>query len=115
MSKNRDDLVQRALRNLGVLPAGQSYNQEEYDQVDDLVIPVVESLSARDIYYVADATDIPDEAFIAIGHCLAWACASEFGLQADVALATMAVKAEAELRIMASERPTYKPLEVMAW
>lgn len=115
MAKTRAELVNRALANLGALPAGQTANQEEYDQVDALVIPVVDSLSARDIYYVADATNIPEEAFIALGHCLAWACAPEFGLHNDPALAALAQQAEVHLKIIQSEVPTYKTLEFMAW
>jgi hypothetical protein len=115
MSKTRADLVNRALANIGALPAGQTANTEEYDQVDALVLPVVESLAARDIYYVADATAIPEEAFIQLGHCLAWACASEFGAQGDVALYTMKQQAELELKVMQSEVPTYKVLEIKAW
>jgi hypothetical protein len=97
MPKTRAELVNRALSNLGALPAGQTANNEEYNQVDALVIPVVDSLSARDIYYVADATSIPDEAFVQLGHCLAWACAAEFGAQGDTALFTMKEQAEQEL------------------
>jgi hypothetical protein len=115
MSKTRADLVNRALANIGALPAGQTANTEEYDQVDALVLPVVESLAARDIYYVADATAIPEEAFIQLGHCLAWACAPEFGAQGDVALYTMKQQAELELKVMQSEVPTYKVLEFKAW
>jgi hypothetical protein len=74
--KTRNELVLRALANLGALPAGQQASEEEYDQVDALVLPVVESLQARNIYFVADATAIPDEAFIELGHCLAWAGSS---------------------------------------
>ena len=59
MTKTRDELVLRALANLGVLPAGQTESEEEFEQVEALVLPVMESLSARNIYYVADATAIP--------------------------------------------------------
>jgi hypothetical protein len=115
MSKTRAELVNRALANLGALPAGQTANDEEYDQVDALVTPVIESLSARDIYYVSDTASIPDEAFIALGHCLAWACAPEFGMHNDAAMSALANQAEAQLKIMQSERPTYKAAEFMAW
>jgi hypothetical protein len=113
--KTRENLVNRALSNLGALPAGQTANDEEYDQVDALVTPVLESLSARDIYYVADEAAIPDEAFIALGHCLAWACAPEFGLHNDAALSTLSERAELKLKVIQSASPTYKPLEFMAW
>jgi hypothetical protein len=115
MPKTREQLVNRALSNIGALPAGQTANTEEYDQVDALVTPVLESLSARDIFHVSDEAAIPDAAFIELGHCLAWACAPEFGVHDDVALASLAQQAESRLKIIQSEGPTYKPLEFMAW
>jgi hypothetical protein len=115
MPKTRDELVNRALANLGALPAGQTANDEEYDQVDALVEPVLASLSARDVYYVSDVQAIADEAFIAIGHCLAWAAAPEFGMHNDAAMAALARDAELQLKIIQSSPPTYKTLEFMAW
>jgi hypothetical protein len=115
MPKTREELVERALANIGALPAGQTRNTEEYDQVDALVTPVLDSLSARDIYYVSDVAAIADEAFIALGHCLAWACAPEFGMHNDAAMATLSQQAEGQLKVMQSERPTYKTLEFQAW
>jgi hypothetical protein len=115
MPKTRAELVNRALSNLGALPAGQTANAEEYSQVDALVTPVLESLSARDIYYVPDEAAIADEAFIELGHCLAWACAPEFGLHNDAALSALSQRAEALLKVIQSESPTYKVLEIKAW
>jgi hypothetical protein len=115
MPKTREQLVNRALSNIGALPAGQTANTEEYNQVDALVTPVLESLSARDIYYVPDEAAIADEAFIELGHCLAWACAPEFGLHNDAALSALSQRAEALLKVIQSESPTYKVLEIQAW
>jgi hypothetical protein len=111
--KTREELVERALADLGALPVGQTRNDEEYESVDALVLPVTESLSARDIYYVSDLEAIQDEAFIALGRCLAWAAAPEFGLHQDAALAALGEQAERHLKIIQSEHPTYKTLEVM--
>jgi hypothetical protein len=76
---------------------------------------VLESLSARDIYYVSDEAAIPDKAFIELGHCLAWACAPEFGVHNDAALSALSQRAEALLKVIQSESPTYKVLEIKAW
>lgn len=115
MSKTREQLVYRALKDLGVLPQGQNPSDEEYDSVDDNVIPVLESLTARDIFYVQDEDAIDDSAFLALGRILAWACAAEFGLAADTALASLAQQAEQHLKNIQSQRPTYKVLEVQAF
>jgi hypothetical protein len=115
MPKTRAELVNRALSNLGALPAGQTANTEEYNQVDALVEPVLESLQARDIYHVSDVSAIPDESFIALGHCLAWACSPEFGLHNDTSMFTLGQQAEIQLKVIQSENPTYKVAEIQAW
>ena len=115
MTKTRNDLVNRALSNLGALPVGQTASTEEYSSVDALVDPTLESLQARDIFHVPDVSAIDDAAFISLGHCLAWNCASEFGLHSDAALAAMNAQAEVHLKAIQSEVPTYKIMEIMAY
>lgn len=115
MPKTRQELVYRALSDLGALPVGQTPSTQEYASVDALVDPTVESLSARDIYYVSDLQAIDDAAFIALGRCLAWSAAPEFGLHQDAALAALGEQAEKHLKVIQSEVPTYKTLEVKAW
>jgi hypothetical protein len=111
MPKTRDDLVKRALKDLGALPVGQPPADEEYSSVDDLVDPVLENLAARDIFHVPDVAAIDDAAFMPLGICLAWKCAPEFG----TAPLTPLENAEAELKVIQSTRPTYKVLEFKAW
>jgi hypothetical protein len=115
MAKTRADLINRALKDLGVLPVGQTANDEEYESVGDLVDVVVADLSARDIYYVSDPNNIEDEAFIHLGRYLAWIAAPEFGLQNDAGIASLGQLAEVNLKIIQSERPTYKTAEFQAW
>jgi hypothetical protein len=112
MPKTRDDLVNRALKNLGALPAGQTANQEEYDQVDELVEPTMEQLAARDIFHVPDLSAIDDAAFLWLAICLAWSASPEFG-NADIVMPLD--YAEAQLKVIQSEVPTYKPLEIIPW
>jgi hypothetical protein len=115
MPKTRQELVYRALSDLGALPVGQIPSTQEVQSVDALVEPVIDGLMARDIYYVPDLQAIADEAFIPLGRCLAWAAAPEFGLHQDSALAALNQQAEQHLKIMQSEVPTYKVLEFKAW
>ncbi len=115
MPKNQNDLVLRALKNLGALPVGQIASTEEYASVDALVTPALESLSARDIFNVPDVAAIDDAAFIPLGHYLAWQAAPEFGLQNDPSMAALSEQAERHLKVIQSEAPTYKPLEFKAW
>jgi hypothetical protein len=110
-TKSRTDLIERALRNLGALPQGTVPNAEESQSMDDLIEPVLASLSERNIVYVPDPDQIPEQWFEALGHCLAWAAASEFGAASDVALAAKCQKAELDLRIMQAQPPTYETLK----
>ena len=102
MPKTRRELVFRALRNLGVLPQGQVPSDEEFDSVNDLVVPVLEDLSARNICFVPDFEAIDDEKFLALGHILADRMRSEFGAMGsspEVAeIAALATKAELDLK-----------------
>jgi hypothetical protein len=98
--KDRQDLIYRALRNLGALPQGQSPSAEDYQSISDLVDSVLAELTARDIIYIASADLIEDEHFLPLGHILAWKAAPEFGSASDQALAMLATQAELQLKEM---------------
>lgn len=98
--KTRTNLIHRALRNLGVLPAGQTPSDEEYDSVDTIIDSIVDELTQRDVYFLQDADAIPDEAFLPLGHILASACRAEFGLANDPALVALGQRAELDLDYM---------------
>lgn len=115
MTKTRDELIQRALKDLGVLPVGQTASTQEYASVAGLVDPMVADLSARDIYYVEDANAIDDAVFAPLGRYLAYYSAPEFGLQNDPGILSLRPQAEQDLKTIGSEGPTYSPLKVVAW
>lgn len=114
MAKTRADLIERALKNLGALPAGQSASAEDSLSMDALIDPLLDSLNMREIIYVGDSENIPDEYFIPLGELLAFAASPEFGASLDPARLTMdgRPKAEDDLRHIQSARPTYQTLEV---
>lgn len=115
MAKSREDLVYRALYNLGVLPNGQNPGDQEYNSVDDLVDPMVEDLIARDVVHIQDVDAIEEKYFLHLGHVLAGHSASVFGMQNDPALAARAAKGEKDLQTIFSTRPTYQTLEIQAF
>jgi hypothetical protein len=115
VAKTRLELKERALKNLGVLAEGQTAATEDLAEVDDHIDPLLAELTDRDIFYVVDDEAIDDSAFLSLGHCLAWACAAQFGAQADPALAALAQQAEMKLKNIASEGPTYRALKVQAF
>jgi hypothetical protein len=99
MAQDRTALIHRALRNLGVLPQGQSPSAEEYQSIDDLIDPMAENLRVRNIAEI-DPDNIEDENFIPLGHVLAAVAAPEFGQQQDQAIWALKERAEIDLKFM---------------
>jgi hypothetical protein len=115
MAKTRDDLVQRALKNLGVLPQGQVPNVQEYNAVNDLVDSTVEDLIGRDVVYIDDVEAIDEKYFMPLALILASNCRAEFGLTDDPALPALAQKSERDLQQISRVVPTFKTLKVEAY
>lgn len=115
MAQTRTSLVHRALHHLGVLPQGQNPGAEEYNQVDALVDPMLESLIARDVCFIEDVDAIEDKYFLALSHVLAGEAQSIFGMQNDAALTARAIKGEKDLQQIAATKPTYQTLEIQAF
>ena len=111
--KDRQDLIYRALRNLGALPQGQAPSAEEYQSVSDLLDSVIAELEARDVIYIADIDHLEDEFFLPLGHILAWKAAPEFGSASDQALAALATQAEQHLKEMDNKDVRYRHLRTM--
>ena len=113
MSKTRADLIKRALKNLGALPAGQVASAEDSASMDALIDPLLDSLNAREIVYVGDSESIPDEFFIPLGECLAFVASPEYGASLDPARLRSdgRPKAEDDLRHIQAAKPTYQTLK----
>lgn len=112
MSKTRRNLIDQALRNLGALDETSVPPPDEVTTVDSYVNGMLLGLSARDIVFIEDDEDIPEEWFLPLADCLAWASAAAFGAAGDQALMGLKTQAEDNLRVMARVRPTYKTLGV---
>jgi len=110
MSKTRRDLVDRALDVLGVLASGQAPATEDVARVDGYVDTTIADLLDRDVYYVADVSEIEDGIFDDLAKCLANNCREGFGLASDPALPAIAAAAENKLRIKSAQGPTYSVL-----
>lgn len=115
MAKNRNDLIYQTLRNLGALPMGQDPGVDEKNHVDFLVDGVIDGLRETDVYYLPDVDVIPEEAFLPLSHCMAWACAAGFGQHKDAMLYQLCEAAKKDLQRMQAERPHYTVLEVQAY
>jgi hypothetical protein len=112
VSKNRTDLIHRALRNLGVLPQGQSPSAEESQSVSDIIDETLASIQAREVCLVEiDADEIEDEFFLPLGHIVAAVASSEFGQDNNQALWALKERAELDLKKMTAGRYTGKILQ----
>ena len=109
MTKTREELVERALRKLGALPAGQSAAPEDASLVDDEIDPLMQDLSQRGIYQWGDPDEIDDAAFIHLADILANSVARVFGVQQDEGLR---ISAENRLRLLDTQMLSGQPLKV---
>lgn len=83
MTKSRQELVERALRKLGVVAAGQTPAAEDAAIVDDEIVPVLSDLAKREVYAFGDPDAIEDEAFVHLASILANSVAADFGKPED--------------------------------
>src|SRR5262245_28560555 len=100
MAQDRTALINRALRNLGVLPQGQSPSAEEYQSIDDLIDPMVANLRDRRIAKIDSVDNIEDEFFLPLAHVLAAVAAPEFGQEQNQAIWALKERAEIDLKYM---------------
>lgn len=103
---SREQLVTRALRVLGVVPAGQTPEAEDRAVVDDLVVPLLARLNAEKITYhvdqegnvtqLDDPEAIPAKAFMDVAILLADVAKQDFGIaalpQADPSMSEMRLR-----------------------
>lgn len=111
-NKTRNDLVNQALSNLGVLAAGQTASTEDFETVDDHVDQVIAGLDADDIVTVF-ADEIPIELFAEIAAILADDAAPEFGMPGMPPAPggqPAADAAKEKIRTRIRGRPTGEPL-----
>jgi hypothetical protein len=105
VTKTRTDLIHRTLRNLGVLPQGQSPNAQESQSIDDLIDPTLAELKTRQVTLVdIDANYIEDEFFLPLGRIMAAAAAPEFGQSQDQAIWALKERAEMDIKKMTAAR-----------
>jgi hypothetical protein len=120
MSKNRSDLINQALTNLGILVPGQSISDDLVTKMDGIVDPAVAMLAALEIYYVQDAGeagpptggDIDDAAFLPLADYIANAACAAFNLAADTKMQALSLIAESKLITLSAPARTLRTLRV---
>lgn len=92
--KNRKQLVNRAIKELGMIPL----TTESYASVDELVDGLFDSLNHRDIVYAVTPTtataSLDEELFLPIASCLAYRAAPEMGITDVNQLSYLKVKSD---------------------
>lgn len=107
--KSRQQFVDRALSVLGVVPSGQTPDDDDRLVVDDLVVPLLAQLDAEGVTTIDDPNAIPAAQFLPLSVLLAEMAMQEFGLaalpQADPAAARR------QLHVIVSVGPTMETVE----
>lgn len=83
MTTTREQLVMRALREVGAAPAGQAPSAEDYQAMDDEVQSLMADLAQRNVWTWGDPDRIDDAAAIHLAKLLANSAARQFGLSPD--------------------------------
>jgi len=81
--KTREELVLRALQELGVVGSGQAAASEDEQFVDAEVEPMFDNLASRDVWQWGDPDQIDDNAFVHLAKWLANSVARGFGQTPD--------------------------------
>jgi len=105
ITKTRDQLKERAAKDLGIIEPGEALSTEDDDTFDGLVDPLIAQLSADQIVYIDDSEAIDVAFFLPLARLLANIAGPDFGSPINEQ-AKMAD--EAILRRMTSTRPTYE-------
>lgn len=106
MSYTRAQLIEKALIDLGAAGVGQAASTDDTDTVDAVIDALIDDLSFRNVFYVADAGElgptggeIENHAFRHLVRLLVEECAPAFGRQQRDPNANMS--AERALRTLA--------------
>ena len=108
-ARSREQLVERALRVMGVVPAGQSADQEDARVVDDFVEPLLARLEAEGITTIDNPDAIPAAQFLDVAVLLADDAKTDFGMTALPGFDPM--KSEMRIRTVVSTGPTMETVE----
>lgn len=109
-SKNRDQLIQRALKNLGIIEPGEAPSPEDYATMDDLIDPLVAQLAADRIVSIQDIDAIELQYYEPVARLLANMAGPDFGSPInDQARLTD----EATLRRFTASAATYQPVKTL--
>jgi hypothetical protein len=85
MSKSRQELIERALQELGVVSAGQTAAAEDAALVEAEIDPVMSDLATRNVWQWGDPDEFEEDAFIHLAKLIGNSLARAYGVQPDEA------------------------------
>jgi len=111
---SRTDLIKMALQHVKAVAAGQPVSAEDNQLVSDRLAGIFAELAAREICYVPDLDDVPDEWAEALSLIVAKHVAPAFGLAGSELsdIVALAGDAEGRLRVMTRKNGTGRPLGI---
>lgn len=103
--KNRAQLIERALKNLGIIEPGEAPSSEDSDTMDGLIDPLIAQLDSDQIVSITNPDEIELKYFMPLARLLANAAGPDFGspMNDPARLAD-----EKTLRRLTSTPPTYE-------
>lgn len=122
--RTQAELILEALKNLGIIAAGQPVDPEDFSYVNEKIDPIFRQLMGLEIVAVPDPNNIPAAWFSSLADIVAGECATKFGLvgkdledkinkglggAAGTGVPIGAGTAAQALKIMTRGRPTYEP------
>lgn len=109
MTYSREQLVELALKQMGVVGAGQTASAEDAADVDAYINTVMSDLATREVWTWGDPDQIADEAALHLADILGYAAAPAFGMERDEGKRLLS---ESRLRRLNAEYLSGQPLQV---
>ena len=106
--KTRAQLINRALKNIGIIESGEAPSIEDFSSVDDLVDPLIAQLAADGIIYVSDVEEIELGVYLPLARILGNIAGPDFGspINEDAKM-----RDENILRRIEATKPTFEVLK----
>jgi hypothetical protein len=116
-TRTSTDLVIEILEKLVAIPEGQAPESDDTARVTLDLPSVLAELAAREIVYVSDPANIPEEWFMSLAKVCAYEMRSKFGVTGEQLVDLTKANAEGidNLRVMTRGRPTYEPMQTVSF
>lgn len=109
MTKSRQELIERALEELGVKAAGVTPSADDVAVIESEIDPVMGDLATREVWQWGDGDEFDEDAFVHLAKLLANSKARVFGVAPDE---TVRLMCESRLRQLSLQTLSGQPQTV---